>query len=308
MKPKVILSALGVFTLLAVASAVVLVRRSQPAPSVPVGAQVFQVHGQVRGLEAAGKTIRIAHEAIPGYMPAMTMPFHVKDATLLKGLSVGDRVQFELVVTRDDSWIAHVETVSTEASAVAATVTKPAASIPDRETERVQTGEAVPDFQLIDQNGRPFRLSELRGKAVVLTFIYTRCPIPNFCPLMSKNFADLQGRLEKEFSGRYQLVSVSLDPRFDRPEVLKEYASRYGADERHWRFATGDEEQINFVTGLMGLFHEPENGLISHDLRTALIGPDGRLVQLWKSNVWTPYEVQRRVRETLTGAKDVAAR
>ena len=86
----------------------------------------------------------------------------------------------------------------------------------------------MPDFKLIDQNGQPIRLSDFRGKAVVLTFIYTRCPIPNFCPLMSKNFAELQGRLEKEFAGRYQLLSVSMDPKFDRPAVLKEYASRYG--------------------------------------------------------------------------------
>jgi protein SCO1/2 len=90
--------------------------------------------------------------------------------------------------------------------------------------------------------------------------------------------------------------------------VLKEYAARFRADEKHWTFATGTEEQINSVAALMGLFHEPESGLISHDLRTGLISPDGRLVHLWKSNVWTPYEVQRMVRETLSGAKDVAVR
>jgi protein SCO1/2 len=116
---------------------------------------------------------------------------------------------------------------------------------------------------------------------------------------MSKNFAELQERLAKGFAGRFHLLSISIDPAFDRPPVLKEYASRFGADARHWSFACGDEEQTRLVAGMMGLFHEPENGLITHDLRTALIGPDGRLVQLWKSNVWTPYEVERRVRETL---------
>jgi protein SCO1/2 len=125
---------------------------------------------------------------------------------------------------------------------------------------------------------------------------------------MSANFAVLQKRLSKEFPGRYHLLSVSIDPQFDRPPVLQEYAARYGADERQWTFATGTQEQINFVTGLFGLFHEPENGFISHDLRTALIGPDGRLVQLWKSNVWTPYEVGRRLGETLTGPKGYALR
>jgi protein SCO1/2 len=123
---------------------------------------------------------------------------------------------------------------------------------------------------------------------------------------MSKNFQALQQRLEKASPGKFQLVSVSIDPAFDRPEVLKEYAGRYAADESSWSFTTGSQEQVNAVAGLFGLVHEPESGLISHNLRTALIGPDGRLVHLWKSNVWTPYEVQRRVLESLNEAKDIA--
>ena len=181
-------------------------------------------------------------------------------------------------------------------------------SLTDREAERVQVGEIVPDFKLTDQNGRVIHLNDFRGKAVVLTFIYTRCPLPNFCPLMSKNFSQLEERLSKEFTNRYQLLSISMDPDFDTPEVLKEYAARYHASAKDWTFATGDAEQIKFVAGLTGLYYVKENGLISHDLRTALIGPDGRLVHLWKSNVWTPYEVQRMVRETLTGEKHMAGR
>jgi len=144
--------------------------------------------------------------------------------------------------------------------------------------------------------------------AVLLTFIYTRCPLPNFCPLMSKNFSELEHRLGAKFTNRFKLLSVSIDPEFDTPEVLKAYASRYEARPGDWTFACGNADQIKFVADLMGLYYARENGLISHDVRTALIGPDGRLVHLWKSNVWTPYEVQRRVREILTGAKDFAAR
>jgi len=144
--------------------------------------------------------------------------------------------------------------------------------------------------------------------AVLLTFIYTRCPLPNFCPLRSKNFSELEHRLGAKFTNRFKLLSVSIDPEFDTPEVLKAYASRYEAWPGDWTFACGNADQIKFVADLMGLYYARENGLISHDVRTALIGPDGRLVHLWKSNVWTPYEVQRRVREILTGAKDFAAR
>jgi protein SCO1/2 len=278
--------------------------RPRPALNVPATAQTFQVRGQIRELDAVNRMVRIAHEEIPHYMPAMTMPFAVKDTGLLKGLSIGDAVQFELVVTGSDSWISHIDKIRSEIPAAASGAQAPAAT--ESDLVRLEPGESVPDFTLIDQNNRPIQLSGFRGKAVVLTFIYTRCPLPNFCPLMSANFAELQKRLSREYPDRYQLLSISMDPEFDRPAVLKGYAARYQADERHWTFATGTKEQIDFVAGLVALFHEPENGLISHDLRTALIGPDGRLVHVWKSNAWTPYEVQRMVGETLSVAKDYA--
>ena len=154
--------------------------------------------------------------------------------------------------------------------------------------ERVQAGETVPDFALIDQNGQAVRLSDFKAKAVVLTFIYTRCPIPNFCPLMSKNFAELQRRLSQEFPGKAHLLSISIDPEFDTPEVLKNYAARYNSDEQHWTFATGTREEIEFTGALFGLIQEPAGGLINHDLRTALIGPDGRLVHAGKATSGRP--------------------
>jgi len=307
MKPKVILSALGALTLVAVLSVVVLHRHNSP-PTQPAGMKTFEVLGQIRSIDASNKTVRITHEEIPDYMPAMTMPFPVKDVALLKGLAAGDSVQFQLAVTDDDSWIARIDKIQSNASSDSSTTEESAISLRDREAERVQVGEIVPDFQLTDQNGRVVHLNDFRGKAVVLTFIYTRCPLPNFCPLMSKNFSQLEERLTKEFTNRYQLLSISMDSEFDTPEVLKEYAARYNASPKDWTFATGDAEQIKFVAGLTGLYYVKENGLISHDLRTALIGPDGRLVHLWKSNVWTPYEVQRMVREALTEKKDVAGR
>ena len=307
MKPKMIIFALCTMTLLAVLSVMAFGHRNPPASRHVSGVQTFEVFGQIRSLDLPNKTVRISHEEIPNYMPAMTMPFAVKDATLLKGLRVEDHVKFELAVTKDDSWVSRIEGAEPLAAKEIETITN-ALSFRDRETERVQIGEMVPDFGLIDQDGRAFQLSDFRGKAVVLTFIYTRCPLPNYCPLMSKNFADLQQRLSKEFANKYHLLSISMDPDFDRPEVLKEYAGRYGVKGKDWSFATGNNEQINFVAGLMGLYYAQENGLISHDLRTAVISADGRLVHLWKSNVWTPYEVQRMVRETLTGVEDVAVR
>jgi protein SCO1/2 len=308
MKHKIIIPVLCVLTLTAVLSALAFNRHNEAASGPAGHPRAFQVHGQIRAVDVAGKTVRIAHEEIPNYMPAMTMPFPVKNADILKGFSSGENVQFELVVTENDSWISHIEKIAGDSTAEAADVQTTSASAQNADAERVRAGEVVSDFGLIDQNGRPIRLSDFRGKVVVLTFIYTRCPLPNFCPLMSKNFADLQERLSKEFANKYQLLTITMDPDFDRPDVLKDYGARYGANDKDWSFATGNAEQISFVAGLMGLYYAPENGLISHDFRTALIGADGRLVHLWKSNVWTPYEVQRMVREALTQSKAVASK
>jgi len=280
------IAAAGVFTALAI-------QRPVQAPRSTADAQRFHVRGEVRGIDPDAKTIRIKHEEIPNYMAAMTMPFEVRDVSIMRGVTVGDEIGFELVVTKEDSWIASVQKLSPASAGGISDLSQM------KEIQRIQIGETVPDFKLTDQNGRSISLNAFRGKVVLLTFIYTRCPLPNFCPLMSKNFASLQERLEKRFPGKFQLLSVSIDPWFDRPEVLKEYAARYSKDDATWTFGTGTPEQLDAVGALFGLVHEWAGGLINHDLRTALIAPDGRLVQLWKSNAWTPYEVQRRVEEIL---------
>lgn len=303
MKAKWILTLLSALTLAAILCAVAFKRPGSSSHAQPVPTQTFQVRGQIRGLDITNAVIRIAHEEIPDYMPAMTMPLPVKDPALFDGLSAGDNVQFELAVTEDDSWISHIQKILPEDPAAVANLTTNADYVRTNETERVQIGESVPDFKLVDQDEKDIRLSDFRGKAVVLTFIYTRCPLPNFCPLMSKNFSDLERRLSKEFPNQYQLLSITMDPAFDRPAVLKEYAARYDANTRNWSFATGDPQQIQYIAGLAGLYYAWEGGLISHDLRTVLIGPDGRLAHVWKSNVWTPYEVQRFVAELLAPDK-----
>jgi protein SCO1/2 len=285
---------------LAVATAgVVLAVVNQKAArktEIPSSVQRYHVRGEVREIDAESKQIRIKHEEIPNYMAAMTMPFDIRDMALLRGLKPGDEVGFELVVTEEDSWIVSIQKLGEEGGTPAPN----SPNLANEEIQRVQTGETVPDFSLTDQDSRPIKLSEFRGKAVLLTFIYTRCPLPNFCPLMSKNFASLQDRLEKKFPGKFQLLSVSIDPEFDRPEILKEYAKRYTEKQATWTYGTGTTEQTDAVGAMFGLVQERVGGLVNHDLRTALIGPDGRLVHLWKSNVWTPYEVERRVEELLS--------
>lgn len=275
-----------------------LLRQPTTVPTASSGEQRFHVRGEVREIDPQSKSIRIKHEEIPNYMAAMTMPFDLRDTKILRGLKAGDEIGFELVVTKDDSWIASIQKLSEASAAGPADV----AQAPSSDIQRVEVGETVPDFELTSQNGIPIHLRDFRGKMVLLTFIYTRCPLPNFCPLMSKNFALLQERLQKRFPGRFQLLSVSIDPEYDRPEVLKAYASHYSQDDSTWTFGTGRSEQTDAVGALFGLIQERAGGFINHDLRTALIGPDGRLIHVWKSNAWTPYEIDRRISESLSPA------
>ncbi len=260
--------------------------------------RTLEVKGQVRSLEPDGRTLFIEHEAIPDFMPAMIMPFTVRDPTLVRGLAVGDRIRFTLAVTRDASWITRIDRlggavgrgpVAAVSSGGVATGVSP-----------LEPGGIVPDLALTDQDGHRWRLHDYRGKALLLTFIYTRCPLPNYCPLMSRNFAVLQRELARRFPGQFQLVSVSFDPAFDTPAVLRQYAAAFATDRRSWTFACGTPSEIDRITSLFGVVHFPEAGAITHDLRTALIGPDGRLVHVWRSNVWTPEEVLDRVSALLT--------
>ena len=301
MKTHVVLLLFCAATLGAIVAATTIHRHQPGTAAASSPNQNFDVKGQVRSLETDGKTIHIAHEDIPGFMPAMEMPFTVKDPTLLLGLAPGDPVKFHLVVTRDDSWITRIEKLPAPTSGSAPPASRPPAAAADSPAP-LQIGDQVPDFALIDQHGRAIHLRDFRGKAVVLTFIYTRCPLPNYCPLMSKNFASLQERFEKESPGKVQLLSISFDPEFDTPQTLDRYAALYQHDDKDWLFACGTPQQVDRVTGLFGLYREPANGFINHDLRTALISPAGKLVHVWRSNVWTPYEVQRMVRETLQPA------
>lgn len=258
---------------------------------------IYDVKGVVREIEPAERTIVIDHETIPGFMDAMVMPFNVKDTNLLSEVSVGDTVKFQLVVTETDSWI------STMARAGAAPSPPPPApamaeTVGATEPPALKGGDLVPDFELTDQNGRPFRLGDVRGRPVVVTFVFTRCPLPNFCPLMTRNFAAMQKELRETVGDRFHLLSITIDPGHDTPAVLKEYALNFTQDLATWSFVTGSPDQIRQVATMFGLTYQPEGGTITHNLRTALIDPRGRIVHVWKSNVWQPQEVLSMLRES----------
>lgn len=225
-------------------------------------AKHYRVEGIVLRVEPSRREMVVSHRAIEGYMPAMAMPFHAARASDVEGLAPGTRVTFDLAVGRRSAVARHVRKVAIDDGVPVAA--KPRA---------ITVGEAVPDFALMDERGQSVRLADYRGRVVAIDFIYTRCPLPDVCPRLSVNFAALQ-----KWVPALSLLSVTIDPEFDRPEVLAAYARRYEADPARWRFLTGTPEEIRQVAASFGLLFWNEESMIAHTAATAVIDRQGRLV------------------------------
>jgi len=258
--------------------------------------QTYDVQGRVAGFKN-DTTLFVEHERIPGYMPPMTMPLPVRDARLLNGLDMGDAIQFRLRVSEERAEIVELRTIAdslvaqhpAQNSSMRAPTRGPTAST-------VSEGDRVPaDLTLTSQAGDSLQIGDYRGDILVLTFIYTRCPIPNYCPRMSKHFAALQPKMRAEYGEGVQLLSISFDPANDTPAVLRDYASRYTDRLDTWTFATGDTSQVRRATSLFGVYTSQGDGEITHNLVTAVIGSDGTVERLFRGNEWTPTDVMQAV-------------
>jgi protein SCO1 len=247
--------------------------------------QRYELHGQVLAVDRARQELTIKHGDIHGFMPGMTMPFKVKDARLLEGRTPGDLVTATLVVQDDSAYLSEV--VSTGH----APLTEPAPAV--RTMDILAPGTRVPDVKLTDESGTARSLADWRGRVLAVTFIYTRCPLPDFCPQMDRNFAAAQRVIlaDPQLRDRVALLSVTFDPDYDTPEVLAAHARHAGADARVWRFATGEREAIERWAGQFGvsvLREGADPAALTHNLRTAVINPDGTLGAVLNGNDWTP--------------------
>ena len=244
----------------------------------------YTVVGQIVAVSSERPEVTIKHEDIKDFMPAMTMPFPVKDRSLLEGRQPGDLVTATLVIGETTVHLSSLEKTghqpldpSTAAGVAGA-----------------REGEPVTDARFVDENGKPRTLADLRGHRVALTFIYTRCPVPDFCPLMNRHFATVQESLRRRTDLRdVRLLSVTLDPEYDRPPVLKAQAEAYGADPAIWSFLTGETKDLQTFASQFGIYSEadPQSGEIIHSLRTVVIDGEGRLVRNTSGNDWTPAEL-----------------
>ncbi len=244
--------------------------------------QRYELKGVVVSLDKRGSTVTLAHQEIPNYMDAMTMPFKLKDEWAFGVLAPGNRVQATLVVDGLRSWLENIIIMQETVDDTGSVSPKSVGPAP---------GEEVPDFTLVNQDGRPVRLRQYKGRALVLTFIYTRCPLPDYCPLMTDNFAEIVKAIKDDAAlyGKTQLLSISIDPEYDTPARLREHGARHTSG--HWEFATGSSDEVKKIATYFGLQYFTESDQIIHSLVTALISPDGKVVKLYTGNEWKPAEI-----------------
>jgi protein SCO1/2 len=247
----------------------------------------YELSGKVVAVDEESRRLTVAHDDIPGFMVAMTMPFTVNDDWVYQTVTPGDEIEATLVVTDETSWLEDL-VVSRQGEA-----TEPMPPIPSEP----EPGDPIPAFTLVNQDGESIHLGQYRGKALVLTFIYTRCPLPEYCPRMTSHFARLEKMLRErpELYEKTHLLTVSFDPDYDTPAVLREYARNQVEDHQgsfeHWELATGNHDEVEAIALYFGLTVVPETDQFVHSLRTAVIGPDGKLVKLYRGNAWEPSDI-----------------
>lgn len=253
--------------------------------------QFFQVKGVVKELKDDGKTIVIKHEEVTNYMPAMTMPFEVKNTNELRGLQSGDAVGFRLIVTDKDAWIDHLIKLNT--SSAVEQPSRPVVRMA-RDVDPLNVGDLLPEYHFTNELGEAISTSQFKGQALAFTFFFTRCPYPTFCPLMSSNFQEAQKKLPATPNAptNWHLLSISFDPEFDSPAVLKTYAARYDYDPAHWSFVSGALIDLTAIAEQVGAyFGHDETGAVQHNLRTVVVDASGRVQKIFSNNKWTSDEL-----------------
>ena len=259
----------------------------------------FPAQGLVLAIDASAQTITISHKNIPGLMDAMAMPFHVQSPKLLEGLHAGDTVAFTLLVDKTTSWVDEIRVLPFDSAerdpVLAGRLTTMDAITGKHALPPLATG-AKADFHLIDQNRRPTSLSEFAGKVVAVDFVYTRCPLPDYCFRLSSNFSALQKRFA---SADLILLTISFDTAHDSPDELSRYARIWNANSRKWHFLTGPPAEVQRVCALFGVGYWPDDGVFTHTLHTAILDREGKLIANLEGNRFTAAQLGDLVQTAL---------
>jgi len=287
--------------LLMIAAVVVAVLAIGAAPG-RAQTKRYPVTGMVLRVDVAARTVLVSHDAIDGLMPAMTMPFAVREAKDLQGIEPGMTVSFALVLGAAQAVAEQITVVlyeSVEQDPVTARRLRMLQRLIGGGPEPVAVGSAVPDFTLTGQARTTQTLSQLRGKVVVVNFIYTGCPLPQFCVRITNHFGALQKRFRGGAARDLALLTVTFDPGRDTPERLAEHARQWNADPALWQFLTGPAPEIQRVAGIFGVDVFPDEGLLTHSLRTAVIDRRGTLVASLEGNRYTAAQLGDLVEATM---------
>lgn len=274
---------------LLVSAALLTACERAPRPAPPLTSVRYEVRGVLQSTDVARGRAVIAHEAIPGYMAAMTMEFIAAQPTDLAELVPGDVLTFRLQVRETQSRIEDLRKV-------AHTTLPPPPPAPTLDPH----AELLPDAALVDERGQPFRLADMKGGALAVTFIFTRCPLPEFCPRMSAQFAIAQRELIASApDGKWRLLSITMDPAYDTPARLAEYATHFHPLPERWKFATGEESEIAKLGSALGLIKEGTGAALTHNLRTIVVDPTGRVQRVFMGNEWQPSELVDAMKQAL---------
>jgi protein SCO1 len=256
-------------------------------------ARHYPLTGQVISKDPATHTLVVDHDDIPGFMAAMTMPYPVAEGTDLSAVEAGDKIRARVVVESNQKyWLDQITVVD---STQRGTMVK--------QGKELSPGEDIPDVNLVNQDGKTVHLSDFRGKALLLTFVYTRCPVATMCPLTSSLFAAVNRELAKNRQeyGRTQLLTISLDPKYDTPAVLRKYGLAYLSDDAkgfdHWQFTAPTPENLRQLANAFGLIYIEQDNQISHSVCTVLIKPDGKLAREWTNNEWKAADAVAAMRQ-----------
>jgi protein SCO1/2 len=275
----------------------VTARPSPPPAAVPAEVR-HPLTGEIVKVEAEQQVLIVSHDKIPGFMPAMTMEFKVAKSDLANA-KPGQRIRAEMVDRGADYWLEKIwpdDTVTKTTLDAAAHALAQDTAVRGKEAYR-EVGEAMPTFTLLDQEGRTVSASRFRGKRVVLNFIFTRCPVATMCPAATLRMTALQKAAREAGVQDFELVSISMDPEYDTPGVLREYAEVRGLDTTNWSFLTGPDTSVRHLLAQLGVIREFEGATIKHTLATVLIDESGRIVHRVDGSTWQPEDFVRRLKK-----------
>jgi protein SCO1/2 len=270
--------------------------------SAPAGKR-YHLTGKVLSVAKEEGSANVDADEIPGFMSAMAMPYPIPDEKALAGLTPGDQITADVVITGDGKY--HLENIVVTKKGDGTTAAPPTENLHDP-----QPGEKVPDFALVNQDGKTIHLDSFKGKVTLVTFIYTRCPFADYCPLVSRNFAQVYAatRANPALSSKVRLLSVSFDPTHDTPPVLRQYASTFnaitgGSPLDRWQFATAPPKDLEKMTQFFGVYYDPSGAEVVHSLSTSVISPDGTIYKWYSGNEWKAGDLLDDATKALATAK-----